>query len=328
MSNIFSAITQQILRNLGEGPICAHVGDIQLCTIKKHPTYPMLRNQTRLGRSRSTTSLRVWESVVTLAREGNQKERDTWLLIAVDLLTPHFEKWSTELARTWRYDVADIRSAMVEALIDAWSRAADGTPPKKLLDDMMSLAFTRARNLVDSGSAETCTDGVNFLPSNEIHRNDSTLTASSIIDARTIRDPEADERIRGERIGSLLQRTGAMDCAKRLHSQIRDGSRSDTHAPVINPTQVGRSWIYGKNLYYRFSDLLPKYIGFKEAAKAAGFSESQASRRSRKGDPPFRVLWMGNSRAVAVRALMLTLGIPDVILHPDDVENGASHFDS
>ncbi|MCF1595747.1 helix-turn-helix domain-containing protein [Streptomyces muensis] len=81
----------------------------------------------------------------------------------------------------------------------------------------------------------------------------------------------------------------------------------------------------GKNLYYRISDLLPQYVSFSEAANIIGLSESQASKLARKGTLPFRILWIGNSRVVSVKSLMTILGIQDSIVHPDDVENGASH---
>ncbi|MFH8464923.1 hypothetical protein [Streptomyces sp. NPDC017991] len=326
MSNIFAVITEQILRNCGEEPVCTHVGDVRFCAIKKHPTYQMFRRQVRLNRSKPSASLRLWESVVTLAREGDQRRKEKWLMIALDILTPHFEGWSKELARTWHYEISDIRSAIVEGLLEAWSSTGDDTSCKKLRDAMMARAFARARNLVSIGSSETCTDSVEFWILNRPHGGDPTLRASSIIDAGTVRDPDTDERIRGECIGALLQRTGAIDDAKRLHDQIRDGGRDEADAPAISPQQVGRSWIDGKNLYYRFSDLLPRHIGFKQAANIFDLSESQASRRSGKGSLPFRVLWIGNSRAAAVKSLMEILDIPDPILHPDDVENGASQI--
>ncbi|MFB7272692.1 hypothetical protein [Streptomyces sp. NPDC056244] len=326
MSNVFAIITEQILRKCGGEPICTHVGDVQICAIKKHPTYQTFRRQVRLNRKKPTASLRLWESVVTLAREGDEQEREKWLMIVLDLLTPYLEGWSKDLARKWHYEISDIRSAMIEGLLEAWSSTADGATSKKLRDTMMTRAFARARSLVDAGSSETCTDSVEFWISEGIHVGDSTLRASSIIDTGAVRDPDADERIRGERIGSLLQRMGAMDQANRLHGEIRDGSRNEAHAPTITPAQVGQSWVDGRNLYYRFSDLLPQYISFKEAANIVGFSESQASRRAGKGSLPFRVLWIGNSRVVSVKSLMHILGIQDSILHPDDVENGASHI--
>ncbi|MBO4257346.1 hypothetical protein [Streptomyces griseorubiginosus] len=151
------------------------------------------------------------------------------------------------------------------------------------------------------------------------------LRASSIIDASTVRDPDANERIRGERAGALLQRMGVMDHVKTLHDKLRSGCRDGVDSPAITPTQAGRSWVDGKNLYYRISDLLPQYVGFSEAANIIGLSESQASKLARKGSLPFRVLWIGNSRVVSVNSLMHILGIQDAIVHPDDVENGASH---
>ncbi|WP_159029829.1 hypothetical protein [Streptomyces marincola] len=112
---------------------------------------------------------------------------------------------------------------------------------------------------------------------------------------------------------------------KALHEKLRNGCRDEEATPSITPAQVGRSWVDGKNLYYRFSDLLPEHISFSKAANAVGLSESQASRLAKKGSPLFRVHWIGNNRIVSVKSLMRTLDIPDTILHPDDVENGASH---
>ncbi|MFE3788483.1 hypothetical protein [Streptomyces goshikiensis] len=325
MGDVFTLITERILRECNGELVCAHVGDIQACTVKKHPTYQALRGAVQLGRSTSVASLRLWESVGTLARDGSRQEREKWLMILLDLLTPHFGAWSRELAQQWHYEVSDIRSAMMEGALAAWFSRAGGAPPKELLNTMKKRAFASARDLVQSGSSETCAVSAEYLISDAAHEEDSALRASSIIDASTVRDPDANERIRGERTGSLLQRMGAMGHAKILHEKIRSGYRSEMDAPAINPTQVGRSWVDGKNLYYRVSDLLPQYIGFREAASIVGLSESQASKMARKGSLPFRVFWIGNSRVVSVRSLMRILEIPDSIVHPDDVENGASH---
>ncbi|WP_329174724.1 hypothetical protein OG754_18535 [Streptomyces decoyicus] len=325
MRDIFTLITERVLRDCGGEPICAHVGDVQVCAIKNHSTYQVLRGKVRLGRSKSVASMHLWESVGTLAREGSQQEREKWLMILLDLLTPYFGGWSKELARKWHYEVSDIRSAMVEGALDAWFSMTGSTPSNKPLDTMMTRAFTGARGLVEAGSSETCVTSSEYLIADAAHEEDSTLRASSIINAGNVQDPDADERIRGERTGSLLQRMGAMGHTKTLHDKLRSGCRDAEDTPAINPAQVGRSWVDGKNLYYRISELLPQYIGFSEAANTVGLSESQASRMARKGSLPFRVLWIGNSRVVSVKSLMHILGIQDSIVHPDDVENGASH---
>ncbi|MBW1602357.1 hypothetical protein JJV70_09590 [Streptomyces sp. JJ66] len=325
MRDVFTLITERVLRDCGGEPICAHVGNIEACAVKNHPTYQELRNKARLGRSKSVASLRLWESVGTLARESDQQEREKWLIILLDLLTPYFGGWSKELARKWHYEVSDIRSAMVEGALEAWFSLARDLPSKKVLETMMTSAFTGARGLVESGSSETCAVSAEYLIADAAHEEDSTLHASSIIDASTVHDPDANERIRGERTGSLLQRMGAMSKAKILHDKLRSGCRNEADAPAINPAQMGRSWVDGKNLYYRVSDLLPQYIGFGEAANIVGLSKSQASKMTRTGSLPFRVSWIGNSRVVSVTSLMRILGIQDSIVHPDDVENGASH---
>ncbi|MGW8630318.1 hypothetical protein [Streptomyces sp. NPDC055793] len=328
MGDVFTLITERVLRDCGGEPICTHVGDIQVCAVKNHPTYQMLRDKVRLGRTKTVSSLRIWESVGTLARETDKREREKWLTILLDLLTPYFDGWARDLARKWNYEVSDIRSAMVEGALEAWFSTTHGTPPRTLLDAMMTRAFTGARGLVEAGRSETCAVSAEDFIANSARADDSTLHASSIIDAGTVQDPDADERIRGERTGSLLQRMGGMGHAKVLHEKIRSGHRSEADAPAITPTQVGRSWVDGKNLYYRVSDLLPQYIGFGEAANIVGLSQSQASKMARKGSLPFRVFWIGNSRAVSVKSLMHILGIQDSIVHPDDVENGASHVGS
>ncbi|WP_327305478.1 hypothetical protein OG730_19810 [Streptomyces sp. NBC_01298] len=325
MHDVFTLVNERVLLDCGGQPICAHAGNVQTCIIKRHPTYQKLRKESRLGRSKSVASLRIWESVGTLAREGGGQEREKWLTILVDLLTPYFMGWSKDLARQWHYDVSDVRSAMMEGVLEAWFSLAGATPTKDLLDAMMNRAFSNARNLVGAGNSETCTEDSEYLIPDAAHEEESTLRASSIIDAGTVRDPDADERIRGERIGAVLQRMGAMDRANAFHEKIRTDRRDEGDVPSITPEQVGRSWVDGKNLYYRISDLLPQHVGFSEAAGIVGLSESQASRMARKGSLPFSVLWVGNRRAVSVKSLMRILGIQDSIVHPDDVENGASH---
>jgi hypothetical protein len=246
-------------------------------------------------------------------------------MILLDLLIPHFGRWSRELARKWRYDISDIRSAMVQGALEAWFSTASGETSRILLDAMMTRAFSDARGLVEAGRSDTCAAGTDYLVVDAAHEEHPTVLASSIIEAGTVRDPDTDEKIRGERAGALLQRMGVMDRANFLHHKIRTGFRDEAGAPSITSTQVGRSWVDGKNLYYRISDLLPQHIGFSEAAGIVGLSELQATRMARKGSLPFRVLWVGSSRVVSVKSLMHILGIQDSIVHPDDVENGAAH---
>ncbi|MEV7683079.1 hypothetical protein AB0O64_31705 [Streptomyces sp. NPDC088341] len=325
MSNIFAAITAQSLRNFGEEPVCAHIGDVEICTVKRHPTYRELRNQVRLGRTKTKSNLRTWETIVTLAKEGEKKEREKWLLIALDLVASNLDGWARDLARTWHYEVSDIKSVIVEGLLSKWDEVPTGETSNKLLDDMMKHAFNCARALVEPPSKETCAEDVSYWTPEVSHSTETVLLASSIIDSGSVLNPDADERIRGERVGALLHRMGAMSHVKEVHEKIREGVHRRANSPVITPAQVGRSWVDGKNIYYHFSELLPQYIAFKEAAKAVGLSESQASRRARSGASPFRVLWVGNNRVVTLASLMQALNIPDPVLHPDDVENGAFH---
>ncbi|AYG81593.1 hypothetical protein DWB77_03753 [Streptomyces hundungensis] len=325
MRDVFALISEAITRDFRGEPICAHVGDVRACTIKSHPPYKVLRKTVRLGRSRSVKSLRLWESVVTLAREGEPQEREKWLMILLDLLTLHFRGWSKELAQQWSYDLSDIRSAMVHGALEEWFSAPTGTPSNKLLDAMMARAFASARALVEAGRSETCAVSVEDLMADAAYEEGSTLRAASILDASTMLNPDSDERIRGERTGALLQSMGVMDHVKTFHAKLRSGCRDEVDASAISPEQLGRSWVDGRNLYYQFSDLLPTHLGFRKAADAAGLSESQASRKSNAGSLSFRVLWNGNSRVVPVKSLMRATGVHDSVVHPDDVENGASH---
>ncbi|WP_416479114.1 hypothetical protein [Streptomyces sp. LKA04] len=326
MRDVFTIIAERVLNECGDDPICTHVGNIQACTVRSHPTYQALRGKARLGRSKSVASMRLWESIGTLARESEPEEREKWLTIMLDLLTPNFGGWSRELAQQWQYDLSDIRSAMVEGALDAWFSAGSGAPATKLLETMKARAYGRARSLVEAGRSETSSGSADEFISNIAHENNSTLHATSIVDTGTVHDPDADERIRGERFGSLLQRMGAMSYAAALHQKIRSGCRSEADAPTITPAQVGRSWVDGKNLYYRPSDLMPQYTSFGKAAKALGVSESQATKMAKNGALPVSMVWIGNSRAVSLNSLMHVVGFPDSLVHPDDVENGASHI--
>jgi hypothetical protein len=213
---------------------------------------------------------------------------------------------------------------MVVGALEEWSSRAC-VPSKKLLDAMMSRAFTNARRLVESGRAETCAGTFEYPTASAAADTTSTMRASSIIESGKIRDPEANERIRGECFGALLQRVGAMSWTREFHEEIRNGCRDQADAPALTPAQEGRSWVDRKNLYYRISDLLQQDIPFRAAARIFNLSESQASKMARDGTLPFRVRWIGNSRSASVRSIMLLLEISDSIVHPDDVENGAAH---
>ncbi|MCX5377039.1 hypothetical protein [Streptomyces sp. NBC_00091] len=74
MRDVFTLISERVQRDCGGEPICTHVGDVQVCAIKSHPTYQALRAKVQLGRTKSAASLRLWESVDTLARESDQRE--------------------------------------------------------------------------------------------------------------------------------------------------------------------------------------------------------------------------------------------------------------
>ncbi|MFJ1590118.1 hypothetical protein ACIOD0_07695 [Kitasatospora albolonga] len=194
MSNIFAAIAAQSLRNFGEEPVCAHMGDVEMCTVKRHPTYRELRKQVRLGRTKTKSNLRTWESIVTLAKEGEKREREKWLLIALDLVASNLDGWARGLARTWNYEVSDIKSAIMEGLLNKWYEAPVGETSNKLLDDMMKNAFNCARALVESPSKETCAESVSYWTPEVFRSTEIGVPASSIIDSGSVVNPDADER--------------------------------------------------------------------------------------------------------------------------------------
>ncbi|WP_405906814.1 helix-turn-helix domain-containing protein [Streptomyces sp. NBC_00828] len=94
---------------------------------------------------------------------------------------------------------------------------------------------------------------------------------------------------------------------------------------MVRASNLSRSRISSQNLYYYASDLYPSFVGLQEAADVMGISISGAHRLIRAGQFPFPVARAGRSYKVSVKALMHFKDIPDVIVHVDDIENGALH---
>ncbi|MFC1442175.1 hypothetical protein ABUW04_28380 [Streptacidiphilus sp. N1-10] len=322
MSNIFEHIERHVQAVWGSEPVCAHVGDIQECTVKYHPTYPELRDKAQPASYGSTVNQRLWESMVALAREDDQADGEAWRMIVLACLLPRMRNWSRRLSREWHIDVDDVRSAMVEGLLTAWHATQTGLRPTAVRGALLKGAFDNARRLVEIGSKESSKQHVeDFAPArgSDEYAQEGPLR---IVDAGKIRDPGTAEKIQGELFGALLQRLGLMDYARQLHAQIRAGDRR-CPAPTPDQHRATRIWIDGGNHYYWISDLLPKHVNIEAAAKALGISQAQATKASRDGE--LRTLWMGRSRVVSVRSLMQALGIADMIIHPDDVENGSAN---
>ncbi|MHA6759381.1 helix-turn-helix transcriptional regulator [Streptacidiphilus sp. PAMC 29251] len=247
---------------------------------------------------------------------------DTWRLVILDCIVPCFRSLSAKISRDFKVELEEIRSAMATTALEVWADTVKGVPPRRVRDRMVKAAFAVAWG--NAGSPEYSTDDVEVLLWPEGSASVSPLRASSIIDVSSILDADAAERIRGERLGALLQRLGCFNGVRDFHDEIRSGHRSGSvgHAVMMS---LSRGRISDQNLYYYVSDLCPSFIGLREAAVVMGIAESAAHRLIRAGEFPFPVARAGRSYKVSVRALMHFKDIPDAIVHIDDVENGARH---
>ncbi|MEU6484535.1 hypothetical protein [Streptomyces sp. NPDC046887] len=117
---------------------------------------------------------------------------------------------------------------------------------------------------------------------------------------------------------------GCFDIVNQYHGDIRAGRRSGTVSQTVK-VGMARSWVADPNHYYYFSDLLPSFVGLREAAYVTDVPESAAHRLIRAGQFPFPVARAGRSYKASVKALMHFKEISDAVLHVDDVENGALH---
>ncbi|RGD59205.1 DNA-binding protein [Kitasatospora xanthocidica] len=120
----------------------------------------------------------------------------------------------------------------------------------------------------------------------------------------------------------MLQTLEHIGLALARHAEIRSGIK---RSPAPSTSNLARAGLPGADHYYRLSDLLPAHIGIQQAAEVLGITETTALRMVRDASFPCPVTRMGRSYRVPVKAFMASLGIPDSLLHPDDVENGAEH---
>ncbi|WP_143196837.1 helix-turn-helix transcriptional regulator [Streptomyces sp. CB00455] len=323
MPDVFDRIEWAVRDLFREEPVCVHVGNVEECEIKRHPTYPRFRaSAIRSGRSAPTS--RLWESMITMGRLCDLDGDQTWRLVILDCITPCFRPLSASIARDFRIECEEIRSAMTATALEVWADTAMSVPPRHVRDRMVKAAFDVAFRRGRAASSECSADDVEiFRP--ESNAQDSTLRALSIIDVNSIRDAGVAEQIRGERFGSLLHMLGYFDVVRGFHDQIRAGRRSGSVSQAMKVSRPTQSQISGQSSYYYASDLYPSFIGLREAAGVMGIAESAAHRLIRAGQFPFPVARAGRSYKVSVRALMRFMDIPDAIVHVDDVENGALH---
>ncbi|MFI9001216.1 helix-turn-helix domain-containing protein [Streptomyces sp. NPDC053541] len=323
MVDIFDRIELAVRDIFGEGPVCVHVGDVKGCGIKRHPTYSALHSDAIRAGVRSGSASRLWESLITMGRLCDLDGGDTWRLVILDCITPCFRSLSSNVSREFRVDRSDIRSAMVATALEVWADTSTGVP-RRVRDLMVKAAFDVAFRRGKAVSSDCLIDDLELLRC-EAPAQGSDLSAHSIIDVNGIRDADVAEQIRGERFGSLLQRSGCFGAVAGFHSEIRSGRRTGSVGQAVEVSGSTRSRISGRSSYYYSSDLYPSFVGLLEAASVMGIAESAARRLIRAGQFPFPVARAGRSYMVSVRALMHFMDIPDVIVHVDYVENGATH---
>lgn len=260
-----------------------------------------------------------------MGRLGDLYRDETWIMVILDCITPCFRDASTRIARDFRVEREEIRSAMTAAALEVWVATAQGVPPRHVRDRMVKAAFDAAFRLAKTGTSEHRTDDTDVIPQPDLAIQGFELRTSSVIMVNDIRDPAVAEQIRGERLGALFQRMGLFESVRAFHEELRAGRRSGSVNLTVNASRLSRHRFSNPNLYYYTSDLYPSFIGLPEAADVMRITESAAHRLIRKGQFPFAVARAGRSYKVSVKALMHFAGIPDVIVHADDVENGALH---
>jgi hypothetical protein len=263
--------------------------------------------------------------MVALGRAYDLRDDDKWRMIIVDCLTPSLHWHSHNISQKLYVDLSDVRSDMVEAALTTWTETARGVPPHQVPALMRKAAIRAAYQRATAQTRETSTDEPEELIFFEESPVIPDLKASSIIHYADVRDPAVAEQIRGERYGALLQKHGCIDAAEGFHKEIRTGRRPTVANRAAKAPMLARAHLFGPSHYYYISDFYPPFIGIQAAAEILGIPESTAYRMVRNGSFPCPPTRMGRSLRVPVPPLMHFAHIPDVIVHPDDVENGASH---
>ncbi|MEV5886756.1 hypothetical protein AB0L74_29445 [Streptomyces sp. NPDC052020] len=152
-----------------------------------------------------------------------------------------------------------------------------------------------------------------------------TLKASSVVHDADLRDPAVAEQIRGESHGAKLQRFVPPDTIRNFHEEIRTGRRPGLKSNLATPAMLARTFITEANHYYHVSEFYPAFIGLPVATEALGIPPTSAYRMVRAGSFPCPTTYMGRKHVVQTKAIMHHMNIPDIIVHPDDVENGVAH---
>lgn len=172
---------------------------------------------------------------------------------------------------------------------------------------------------------ESPADGMDIFAVLDEASVESATRASSVIRNIDPRDPAVAEQIRGERTGALWQRCGLIEVVNRYHEDLRAGRRQGIRSALVTELMLARTWVSGRNYYYHTSELYPKFVALPAAAEALGIAKSAAYRMVSAGSFPCLTTRIKGGIHVPTEALMYSLSIPDVVVHLDDVENGAIH---
>lgn len=322
--DVFDCVAAYVRRVCGEEPICVHLDDAQECQIGQHPDYAKFRSLAVAARAARKPS-HLWESMVAMGRMSDMDGDNKWRMIITDCLIPFLRARSWSISRNLYCDLGDVRSDMFEAALDTWKETAKGVPPQEVPTLMVKAAISAAYRRANVHENESSTSDVESLLALEEAVLDSTFKASSIIHDADPRDPAVAEQIRGEHTGALWQKYGLIEAVNRHHEDLRTGRRPGLRSSIATETMLTRTFVTGRNYYYYTSDFYPKFIDLPAAAEALGIAKSTAYRMVRAGSFPCPTTHMGRSYQVLTKALMHSLSIVDVIVHPDDVENGAAH---
>ncbi|MEU4304311.1 helix-turn-helix transcriptional regulator [Streptomyces rochei] len=324
MSDAFDCVTQHVFRICGEEQICVHAGDSRHCEIMYHPTYARLRGKAIMTEG-DPKPTRLWESMVALGRLYDMRGDDKWRMIVLDCVMSSLRGRSLRISRDLYVDLSDVRSDMFETGLATWTETIRGVPPRRVPAVMRKTAIRAAYQRATDQTRETAFERPeDFLDDDELPELPG-LQASSLIHSANVRDPAVAEQLRGERNGALFHKNNCMDAVTRFHEDIRAGRRPDVTDRAAKAPMLARRNLFGSSHYYYISDFLPPFIGMPAAAEALGIPESAAYQMVRRGTFPCPHTRMGRTLKVPVRPLMYYMEIPDAIVHPDDVENGAAH---
>ncbi|MHB9759078.1 helix-turn-helix transcriptional regulator [Streptomyces sp. BYX5S] len=213
---------------------------------------------------------------------------------------------------------------MFEAALDVWEGTVRDVPPREVPTLMVKAAINAAYERAKVHVSESSTDYVEDLLMLEEAVTGTTLKASSIIHEADPRDPAVAEQIRGERTGALWQMYGLGEAVNRYHEDLRARRRPGLRDTLATEAMLARTWVTGSNYYYYTSDFYPKFVDLPAAAEALGIAKSAAYKMVRAGSFPCLTTRMGCGIQVPTKELMHSLSVEDVIVHLDDVENGAA----